>query len=152
MTLYEAQSHVCRLLRDDPKIQEYDIPVNYLDEGDTENDVLRCLMEKGLSIVVQTPVWTPRSEASHHPVGEATFNVAVAEIPDLNRTGEDYLRGQDLAQYIAYKLNLKPIDEGQSVLALGGTVSLSFEQEKRATVTLVAFKFHHQLTNPFPEP
>lgn len=147
MTLTQIQKRVRDILLADEEIQRHGIAVVAVDSGDAEAEIEKALGDVGLCAVVRTCEWRQKSEAAKNAVGDGSVVVAVGDMTALNRAAGETITGQDVAEYIAWRLQLEPIEPGRSVLTLDGSISTMFEEMSATAVTTVTFKFQHQLSN-----
>lgn len=145
MTINESQRRIHGILKEDELLRYFGVGVVLIDEGDAAAEIDHALNNTGLCVAVRMCEWQPESSAAKNAVGNATVVVGVGEVTGLNRAQPNPVCGQDVAEYVAWLLNMAPVDAGRSVLSLSGKISS--EPAAGGTVTTMAFTFKHQLSN-----
>ncbi len=153
MTLKGIQEAVFGILENDGDLRRLNIRIVRVDDGSTKSKIEQAMGKLGICIAVRMAKFTPTSQAGKNAVGEAGIVVAVGETPAFNRSRDipGGVCGQDLAEFVAWRLNMERITPRGDTLVLSGTMETVPADEGASTITTIPFKLEHQLTNNLKE-
>lgn len=117
MKLLKIQEAVVAALGEVEWIAQRGIPVVAEDKGDVKKNLDAALLNAKRGILVQTPGLRVTSNASKVMVGVASVVVQTIERVLVGRDGAGGATAQDMAEVVAWNLNLLPV-EGVGVLVV----------------------------------
>ena len=122
MKLLKIQEAVVAALGAVEWIAQRGIPVVAEDKGDVKKNLDAALLNAKRGILVQTPGLRVTSNASKVMVGVASVVVQAIERVLVGRDGAGGATAQDMAEVVAWNLNLLPV-EGVGVLVVKNITS-----------------------------
>lgn len=145
MKLLEIQEKVVAALEGTPYFTENGVPVLAEDKGDVSRRLEAEIAETDRCILVQTPGFKVTSSASKVMVGMVSLVVQAIERLQDSRELEDGATAQDMAEVIAWQLNMLAV-EGSGVLVCR-SISSSMLNDKTLSYA-VAFDVEATLGDP----
>lgn len=142
MILAHIQQQMVELLKQDSWLCERRIGILAGNGSTPADEAERTSLEQGISALVLTTTFTPKSKAGKTIVGEADITVQIKEDPAVNRATACYATALDAAEYIATRYNMEPLpDVGFLVCKsiatpIGETPSLVYSVTFTVTTTL----------------
>ena len=138
----EIQKAVADALAGDKTLAAARIGASIADDGSLAAKLSKALgvCGSGIHAIVGAPRFTPESSAAKNAVGTLTLDVAVTEVPAVNRKRAGHLTGADAAWRVAWTLNQLKLSPDGVLLVLAGTVQSTLEQDGSAAVYTIPFK------------
>ena len=138
----EIQKAVADALAGDETLDAARIGASIADDGSLATKLAKAfgVGGSGIHAIVGAPRFTPESSAAKNAVGTLTLDVAVTEVPAVNRKRAGHLTGADAAWRVAWTLNQLKLSPDGVLLVLAGTVQSTLEQDGSAAVYTIPFK------------